>query len=652
MGNKNIRALGLLLILLSVMLTGCAGRADEPLPQQPPRDMVLEQTFVEQLRAMNPSAVPLFQEATTALDAGDYQKAQLLLEQVIKLAPEFSSAYRRLGSLESMVNDNLIRAEELLRKAVALEPNGYNRAELALALLRKDTPSDYQVAFALASQSVQENPNDYYANYVLVIAAATVNNLDITRKTADHLVEIAPWHPIGHYFVGLLAVEDRHWEKAQSELLYSQRLGMDPGVIQDALASGISRNVSIIRFLRWGGLALAGWLAGLGILYLLGSILSKSTLRSLSKMEPTIGAQLQPSERTIRSVYRAVIVILSLYYYISLPFVILALVFVVGGVFYLFFLLGTIPIKLAILLGFLLLASLFAIFRSLLVRRKEVLIGRPLTRSEAPELWKLVDDVAHKLNTRPADSILVTPFAGISVNEKGGMVKLTRKARQRNLLLGMGALCGLDQGQFAAILAHEYGHFYNRDTAGGDLAYKVYSNLDQLALGLVRTGSHQFYNPVWWFVLAYQRIFLRVSQGASRLQEVLADRFAVMAYGRENFIEGLKNIVRRTLAFQMQANYEINKMLETHQPIHNIYQIPMQNDLQGELQEKLDKELNRKTSPYDSHPSTMERIALVDRMRVPYVLDQGNSSPVAALFPNFEELQQDLTSKLIQSLPA
>jgi Zn-dependent protease with chaperone function len=603
--------------------------------------MVEEQVFTDQLEKMNASAVPVFQEAAQAMDSGDYQKAHSLLEEVIKLAPQFSTAYRRLAWTESAQDQDLGHREELLRKAIALESNAYNRSSLAITLIQKGTPTDDQEAFTLASQAVQEMPDDENANVALLMASVMVNNIVIARQTDEHLVEIAPWNPLGHYFAGLLAADDKHWEKAKSELLYSQRLGMDAGAVQDALNNGISRNVNIIHFLIWSGVALAAWLAVLGLIYLAGSVLSKMTLRSISKMEPTIGAQLQPMERTIRSIYRGVIVVLSFYFYISIPFVILSLIFVVGGAFYLFFAIGRIPIQLAIILVLMFFVSIFAILRSIFSRRKEVLVGRPISRSDSPALWSLVENVARKMETRPVDAVYLTPYAEIFVNEKG---------KKRNLHLGMGVLCSLNQAQLASIIAHEYGHFYNRDTAGGDLAFKVYAKLDTLAVSLVRSRAHYAYNPVWLFVMAYQRVFLRVSLGASRLQEILADRFAAMAYGRENFVNGLKNIVKQTLSFQLQANYEINQMLQSHQPINNLYQIPMQSELQGELEGRFEAALKRQTSAYDSHPSTMDRISLLERMRLPYVLDQESSAPVSDLFINFDELQQDLTARLIENI--
>jgi predicted TPR repeat methyltransferase len=46
---------------------------------------------------MNPAAVPIYRDATTAGDAGDYEKSKELYQQVLSMAPNFSTAYRRLG---------------------------------------------------------------------------------------------------------------------------------------------------------------------------------------------------------------------------------------------------------------------------------------------------------------------------------------------------------------------------------------------------------------------------------------------------------------------------------------------------------------------------------------------------------------------------
>lgn len=633
------------------LLVGCANAnspAATPQPQ-PIRDANLEQTFEQQLDKINPAAVPIYQKATQAMDSGDNATAEKLYQQVIDLAPTFSAAYRRLGYVEANLK-NLDRAEELSRKALDLEPIAYNQTALAMILVRKNTPKDSMDAFNLASAAVKTLPNDDQTNLALLLSAGAVNNLPAVRQADELLLKLEPDNPVVQYFAGILAATDGKWEDAETKLLYSQKLGMPQDAVQHALDGGISRNVLLARLLRWGTVALALWLLGLGILFLLGSFLSRATIQALNNAQPAMDAQVKPEERRIRSIYRVLIAVLSLYFYISIPFVILLLLLVVGGVFYVFLVIGSFPIQLSIILVLMVVASLFAIARALFSRTKDVVPGRLLRRMDAPELWTLVENVARKLGTRPVDAIYVIPGVEIAVNEKGSLLQKLRGAGKRNLLLGMGVLPGLTQGQLAAILAHEYGHFSNRDTAGGDMAYQVFTSLRQMAQRLIQGRAAQIYNPVWLFVVIYQRIFLRVTLGASRLQEVLADRYAAIAYGGQNFIEGLQSVIRQTIAFPLQANYEVHRLFELKQPVNNLYNLPAQESLQGELDKQLDAMTKRPTSQYDSHPSPQDRIAWVERLHIPYSPIQDNPQPALRLFPNPEELQRDMTARIMKNV--
>jgi len=283
---------------------------------------------------------------------------------------------------------------------------------------------------------------------------------------------------------------------------------------------------------------------------------------------------------------------------------------------------------------------------------RDTLPGRPVQRADAPELWQLVEDVARKLGTRPIDAIYVTPGVDIAVYEKGSILQKLRGGSRRNLILGMGVLPALTQGQLAAILAHEYGHFSNQDTAGGDMAYQVQASLQQLAERLAQGGAAQVYNPVWLFVMVYHRIFLRVTLGASRLQEVLADRYAAIAYGSQNFIEGLRAVIRQGIAFPLRANHELRESFERKQSVHNLYDLPSVESLQGELDKQLDEIMMRPTSVYDSHPAPQERIKWVERLQAPHSARQNDSQSALKLFPNPEAWQLEMTAQVMKNLQA
>jgi Zn-dependent protease with chaperone function len=202
----------------------------------------------------------------------------------------------------------------------------------------------------------------------------------------------------------------------------------------------------------------------------------------------------------------------------------------------------------------------------------------------------------------------------------------------------------MTQGQFKAILAHEYGHFSNRDTAGGNLAHQVRISMHRMAYSLIINGQARWYNPAWLFVNGFYRIFLRITLGASRLQEILADRYAAIAYGVQNFVDGLIHIVRQSLTFNVQASHEVELATKLRRDLSNLYTLPpLESDLmKGKLEARIKEVMSRPTSPYDSHPAVRERIALVQQLEVSKV---GESpEPVWDLLPNTETLQREMTA--------
>src|SRR5262249_32834904 len=146
-----------------------------------------------------------------------------------------------------------------------------------------------------------------------------------------------------------------------------------------------------------------------------------------------------------------------------------------------------------------------------------------------------------------------------------------RGSTERCLILGAGVLEGMKLRDFEAILGHEYGHLRNADTAGGGFAISVRRSMLLMILGLAHGGAATWYNPAWWFLLGYQRVFLRVSQGASRLQEILADRWAAIAYGSAAFERGLTHVISRSVEFAAHANRAIDEVAATKRPLGNLY---------------------------------------------------------------------------------
>jgi Zn-dependent protease with chaperone function len=212
------------------------------------------------------------------------------------------------------------------------------------------------------------------------------------------------------------------------------------------------------------------------------------------------------------------------------------------------------------------------------------------------------------------------------------------------LVLGIGSLAGLTQGELEGILAHEYGHFNNRDTAGGDFANQVRYSIYMIAFGLAVSGQATWYNPAWWFVNGYNKIFLRITFGASRLQEILADRFAATAYGIHNLKNGLTHLIRQAVEFDLQVSSEINQAQAQQRGLNNLYALPPIQDRTA-IDKKISEIMARPSSAYDSHPSPQERLSLIDLVPITNYFDE-NKRPAWELIPDSEQIQEKFTREI------
>lgn len=609
------------------------------------RDPQTEQEILDRLSAINPDAVPLFQQATQDMDSGNVVAAKEGFEAVLNLAPGFPDAERRLSYVEAYLGNFEVA---LLHAQAALDadPSPYNQLALARALLNMNNPAQNQQALQLAKAAAQALPEDVETQLVLVMAASANNDAALERQANAKALELDPQNPVAHYFAGIHAAQDKKWEKSEEELLLARQYGMPSETIQEALDSGIHSQARLYRIFRWSGYSLAGWLAGFALLFLLGGLLSSVTLSAVRRYGQA--AEMKPGsvEQAIRSLYRLVILVTSAYFYLSIPMLLLLIAGLAAAIIYLFFAIGNIPIRLVAFVGISALYTLYIVIRSLFIRIKQEDPGRPLARSEEPWVWKLAEEVASKVGTRPVDAIYITPGPEIAVTERGGLFKKLRGQGQRCLILGLGALNGMSQGQLRAILAHEYGHFSNQDTAGGNFARQVLISVRNMGIGLALNGLAAWYNPAWWFVNGFHRLFLRITLGASRLQEILADRYAALAYGAKNFIEGLKHVIHQSVLFNFQVNHEIQGALEQNTPLQNLYKLPepQGSEAQNQFGDQLNEALNKPTGAYDSHPSLHDREELVEKVpgaSLEYRWE--DQEPVWNLLQNAESLQNEMT---------
>jgi Zn-dependent protease with chaperone function len=304
-------------------------------------------------------------------------------------------------------------------------------------------------------------------------------------------------------------------------------------------------------------------------------------------------------------------------------------------------------VALIVVLG---LATLWAIVRSLFVRGSDEDPGLRLELDREPQLRAVLDDVAARIGTEPVHSVYMTPGTEVAVTERGGMWRRVRGRTERCLILGVGVLDGMKLRELEAILGHEYGHLRNADTAGGGLALAVRRSMFIMMRSIAQSGAATWYNPAWWFLNGYVRVFLRISLGASRLQEILADRWAAIAYGSAAFARGLTHVIARRVRFSAHANDALREVVAAKRPLANLYRYelekPPEADAAKDVESKIREALEREPDAYDSHPAPKQRLALVQALAAPGTADVDEGAEAWSLFADRERLEKLMTDEV------
>ncbi len=585
--------------------------------QTPGRNMRKEAMLWEQLKVIAPDSVETFKAGTTAMDADKYDEAIKLYQSVYKKAPNFDPVMRRLGYC-LIAAGKMEEGLAMLDKAIATNRNTDNLAALARSLAypsedKQGTPQEKARALALMKEAMampHTDEGDGY--YQIVLGQLALDNDDLTtfRSATNQLASLQPNLAATHYYLAILAANDENWLVAEREIKTAESLGLPHEAVQRFLDSGVHTRASSYRAILYAAALVVIWALGLALLFLVGKFMSKRTLRSIEEADPNTAVS--GSELSLRKIYRRLIGVAGVYYYLSIPFVIFLVLAVAAGVTYAAFMVGQIPIKLILIIDAGALITSYKMIRSLFIRIEPDDPGRKLTREEAPGLWDLARAVAEAVGTRAVDEIRITPGTDVAVYERGNRREKANDQARRILLLGLGVLNGFDINAFRAVLAHEYGHFSHRDTAGGVVALRVNQDMIKFAHAMVLSRQNVWWNLAFHFLRVYLFIFRRISHGATRLQEVLADRVAAVRYGGAAFEEGLKHVIRKSAEFEWSANREIKESAQARRALQNVYELPSIEST--EAAQAAEESLNRETSEDDTHPCPNDRFRLTRKI--------------------------------------
>jgi Zn-dependent protease with chaperone function/tetratricopeptide (TPR) repeat protein len=494
-------------------------------------------------------------------------------------------------------------------------------------------------------------PNPQLVRCEVALRAADADTL---KDCVSTLRRIAPSLPATHLYAALEGATRSDWDAAEEDLDRALAAGAKPEAVADLRRRIRDAEPWWTRYWKRALVVLGVWLAGLALLFALGVTLGRIATRAARAPATEATGRATGMSAVLRGTYSSVIALCCAYYYLSIPLVLLLVVSIGGGIVYGIFALGFIAPKLFFIIGFVVLVTIGAMLRGAFVRVKAEDPGLPLELTQHPKLARLLEEVARAIGARNVDRVFIVPEATVSVFERGGMVKQLRGQGERCLIIGAAVLEGMSLGELRAILAHEFGHFSNRDTAGGQFALAVRNSLSSTLLRLAHGGAASHANPAWLFVTGYWQLFLRISQGASRLQEVLADRWATYTYGAENFVRGLRHVVRASIEFSEHVESTVSELAKSKAPLANLYRYEPSPPATGQrpLDELVEEALNRPASPFDSHPPPQERMALVRALRTEQASAARPDDETRAwdLFENQAKVEEQLTRQFCEAV--
>ncbi|MFF2078656.1 M48 family metalloprotease [Kitasatospora sp. NPDC058162] len=274
--------------------------------------------------------------------------------------------------------------------------------------------------------------------------------------------------------------------------------------------------------------------------------------------------------------------------------------------------------------------------------------GVLLTRERQPELWAMVDRISERTGVRGPAEIRLVPEVNAGVMEETRLLGLI--PGKRHLVIGAPLLIGLSEGELESVLAHEFGHYSNRDvklaavtvagrravlhTVGGlhhradrhqaqesaKLAAKAEKRLakgrkpsdEQAGGGVDRALAGIF--------TGYAKLYFRVSEAVGRRQEYAADRVAAQLAGRDATAAAL----RRIPALDAAQNFYLNRYAtigwdagllpppgQVYGGLHHLLSDP---ERRAELAEHALDLPEQEPDPYDSHPPIHLRVAAIEAL--------------------------------------
>ncbi len=284
--------------------------------------------------------------------------------------------------------------------------------------------------------------------------------------------------------------------------------------------------------------------------------------------------------------------------------------------------------------------------------------GVSIVPDRHPRLLALIRGIAMDLGEPLPSFVYLIPDSNAFVTERGDLLGA---GGQRVMGLGLPLMASMTIGEFRAVLAHEFAHFYSGDTRLGPRVYQVRAAMSRTIRNLGADSAvirvlTRFaiaavaYTVVVHGLIAYWKLFLRLTQLIARRQEYRADELACYVAGARAMESGLQKLVKITSVSQSFWGAVVNPVLQVgYRPplvegLNRYHQSPLINKAAAEAFTRVIG--NEKTSAYDTHPPIklrLERVAALKTTR------EGSDDSLSAvsLLEDVDGLEKQLLEALL-----
>jgi Zn-dependent protease with chaperone function len=267
-------------------------------------------------------------------------------------------------------------------------------------------------------------------------------------------------------------------------------------------------------------------------------------------------------------------------------------------------------------LGIFAVPAFFALLGALItIERAEQddVLGDLVTEQDQPRLWALVNRIAAEVGTRPPDEVRIISVVNAMVSEKTRMLGL--RVVKRRLYIGAPLLACFTERQLVSVLAHELGHYGNRDTR---LAGIVMSGRNAQVRLLKGLKADNWVKAAVVVVLAeYTKLCLKVSSAIGRRQELAADAVAARITGSATAVSMLRELSVLDAAWDVFVERHLDTGVAVGYLPNDVFDGFAELLRCAELADFLDEvrwDSEPEHGPYDSHPPTPERIAHIEAL--------------------------------------